>query len=119
MGNFPRGGQSVDATAHISIPGAHGDYDDLLVQYAIAHLSYPEQAASNGEDGSVVIRITVARDGTVTDVRLVKSSIYRALDVNTMDIYRAKKMPPLPDYIQGASHDFTLQVNYELVPVYR
>ena len=119
MGEFARGGQAVSATAHISIPGAHGDYDDLLLQYAIDHLSYPEQAASNNEAGSVVIRVTVARDGTVRDVRLVKSSVYRTLDVNTMDIYRNKRMPPLPDYISGATHDFVLEVIYELVTSYR
>ena len=93
--------------------------DDLLFDYAVRHLSYPEPAASNGEAGTVIIRVTIARDGTVTDVKLVKSSIYRPLDLNTLNVYRGKKMPPLPDDMTGPTHDFTLAVEYELITVYR
>ncbi|MEJ0045577.1 MAG: energy transducer TonB [Rhodospirillales bacterium] len=119
MGAFAHGGQAMDATAHISMPGAHGDYDDILFEYAVRHLSYPENAASNDESGTVIIRVRIARDGTVTDVKLLKSSVYRVLDLNTMDVYRNKKMPPLPDDITGATHDFTLAVEYDLIINYR
>jgi periplasmic protein TonB len=119
MGAFAHGGQALDATAHISMPGAHGDYDELLFEYAVRHLSYPENAASNDEDGTVIIRVRIARDGTVTDVKLLKSSVYRVLDLNTMDVYRNKKMPPLPDDIVGPTHDFTLAVEYDLIIDYR
>jgi periplasmic protein TonB len=115
MGNFARGGQASEATAHISMPGAEGDYDNMLFEYAANHLHYPEQAASNDESGTVIIKVKIARDGTVKDVRLLKSSIYRILDLNTMDVYRNKKMPPLPDYITGPEHDFTLAVEYDLI----
>lgn len=119
MGEFAPGGQASEATAHISSPGAHGDYDDMLFDYAARHLTYPEPAADNDESGTAVIKVIIARDGTVQDVRLLKSSIYRLLDLNTMEVFRNKKMPPLPDDLKGPTHEFTLAVDYILLHVYR
>jgi protein TonB len=42
--------------------------------------NYPESARRQNQQGSCLIRITVDRDGNVTDVKLMESSGYRVLD---------------------------------------
>jgi len=42
--------------------------------------AYPPDAAARGERGSVTLRLTISRDGTVTDVAVDRSSGYPSLD---------------------------------------
>ncbi|HEY7746566.1 MAG TPA: TonB family protein [Desulfuromonadales bacterium] len=50
--------------------------------------NYPRQAAERGEEGTCLLKITINRDGTVKDVRLMEPSGHRDLDEEAMAAVR-------------------------------
>ena len=115
MGPVVQGGRLVDMVPHISSDGADGDYREALSNYVEGHKFYPEQARSNGEEGTVVIRALITRDGTVKDVHLVETSQSRPLDLAWLSMFRGKHLPPFPDDMKEDEKEFTLSMTYELV----
>ncbi|MBX9701981.1 MAG: energy transducer TonB [Acetobacteraceae bacterium] len=91
---------------------AEDDYLWLVMRKLSQYRYYPKSRETS-EEGVVVMRITVARDGRLLSVALSKSSGYPTLDTGVMDTVRqASPFAPLPPEISGASHTFILPVNY-------
>ena len=66
------------------------------------------------EAGSLVLRITIARDGRLVDVGLSRSSGLPSLDnVSRNMVRQAGPYMPLPDDIPGAQHTFILPLNFK------
>jgi TonB family protein len=90
--------------------------DNYLWQVVRKLSGYRYQAHVNVTQGLTVVRITIARDGRLLDVRVVRSSGFRELDEGVVNgIRRGSPYAPLPPNIQGASASFDLP----LVSVYR
>ena len=78
-------------------------------------LSQHQQFVRNAsaDQGAVVLRITVTRDGQLVDVSLAQSSGYPALDTTALSLVRqAGPYPRLPQDITGARHTFVLPLNF-------
>lgn len=58
--------------------------------------NYPRKAAMRGEQGSVVVRFSILKDGTITDVNTVGGSGYPDLDREVMRLLSTIKGFPLP-----------------------
>jgi TonB family protein len=115
MGPTISGGQMHDAVAHVSNPGASGDYLAEISAYVEQHKFYPSQAASNGEDGVATIEATISRDGRVTNVQLKQSSGSRWLDMAWESLFRDHRFSPFTDDMKGDKQNFTLTMDYELI----
>jgi protein TonB len=91
----PRSG-AADSSPFAHIPGAHSatDWRNLLSAWVRDHAYYPEQAAMNGEDGSVMVQVTANPDGHVTSVQLESRSGSQWLDMALMGMFRDAKLPP-------------------------
>ena len=64
--------------------------------------NYPADAAARNQQGTCLLRITVDREGNVTDVRLLESSGYRSLDEEAMRAVRqGATYGPLPRAYQN------------------
>lgn len=91
---------------------AEEDYLWLVIKKLSQYRYYPKSNVVS-EEGVVVMRITVARDGRLLDVALARSSGYPNLDNGIMDTLRqAAPFARLPADIPGDRHTFTLPVNY-------
>ena len=115
MGPVVEGGQLRDLVPHIASAGADGDYMERLGEYVETHKYYPEQAGRNGEQGTVVVRALIARDGTVKDVHLEETSESRMLDVALLSMFRGKHLPPFPEDMKENEREFTISMTYEIV----
>lgn len=115
MGPTFSGGQMHDAIAHVSDPGASGDYIAEISAYVERHKFYPSQAAANGEDGVATIDATIARDGRVLSVQLKQSSGSRWLDMAWESLFRDHRFSPFTDDMKGDKQTFTLTMDYELI----
>ena len=119
MGQFVTGGQVRSSETRLSINGLSGEYGDIAQRWLNDHSMYPESAGRNNESGDVLIRVTVARDGTVKNVQLLSSSYSRTLDVQTISVFKNKKMPAVPDDVAGMDADgdivFTALTSYQLL----
>ena len=79
-----------------------------------AHAYYPEQAAMNGEDGSVMVQVSANPDGRVTSVELERRSGSQWLDMALMALFRDAQLPPLHEN-EPITFNFTM--HYILIRV--
>lgn len=89
--------------------------EDQYLWYVAQKLSQHQQFIRNAtaEAGTVVLRITIARDGRLMDVGLSRSSGSPTLDNFTLNMVRsAAPYSPLPDDITGSQHTFILPLNF-------
>jgi protein TonB len=59
---------------------------------------YPEDAARRGEAGIVRINFSITKEGRITNVALLESSGYPALDREAMRALRSMDAVPLPEW---------------------
>lgn len=90
---------------------AQEDYFRQIVQKISRYRFYSRQQSASG---MVVTRLTLARDGGVLDVALLKSSGSPTLDTAVVDtIRRASPFPPLPPGLASdGTQTFVVPVNY-------
>jgi len=87
-----------------SFPGGSG----ALMQWLGSNMKYPVIAAENGVQGRVVVRFVVERDGSVTDVKVVRS-VDPSLDKEAIRVVKA-----MPKWIPGKQNGSAVRVNYTL-----
>jgi protein TonB len=76
---------------------------------------YPQSARDRHQEGRVVVRLVIARDGRLIDARVDRSSGVPAIDAAEVDaVKRAAPFPPLPLHVPGEAATFLIPVTYEL-----
>ncbi len=93
--------------ASASAPAA--GWNERLLGWLERHRSYPEQARRRGEQGEVMVRISVAADGQVLDQRIAQSSGAPALDRAALEMLRGASLPP-----PGTALDRVVRLRYRL-----
>ena len=89
-----------------SFPGGQS----ALMKYLSDNVRYPVVAQENGVQGRVVISFIVERDGSITDVRVVRS-VDPSLDKEAQRVVRS-----MPNWIPGKQNGSAVRVKYN-VPV--
>jgi protein TonB len=89
-----------------SFPGGQG----ALMQYLANNIKYPVVAQENGVQGRVVVSFVVERDGSITDVQVVRS-VDPSLDREAQRVVRS-----MPRWIPGKQNGQAVRVKYN-VPV--
>lgn len=89
------------------------DARDQIIDAAVKHLvkpRYPEMASFRGEEGTVIILLTIGPDGNVLDTRIAQSSGSLSLDQEA--VYAAKHSSYFPPEIDGKPAIMTYRVVY-------
>ena len=81
-----------------------------LLEYLAKNIKYPVVAEENGVQGKVVVTFVVERDGSITDVRVVRS-----VDPS-LDKEAARVVKSMPHWIPGKQNGSAVRVKYT-VPV--
>ena len=89
-----------------SFPGGNG----ALLEYLATHVKYPVVAQENGVQGRVVVSFVVERDGSITDVRVVRS-VDPSLDREAQRVVSS-----MPRWTPGKQNGSAVRVKYN-VPV--
>ncbi len=90
--------------AQASAPAAAADlgWRSALHRWMASHKHYPERARQRGDEGTVVLRITVDPTGRVLDVAVARSSGSPILDDAARDMMAGQRVPPfLPGMMQA------------------
>lgn len=78
--------------------------------------SYPESSIRSGEQGKMRIDFTIAKDGSVKDVRVVKSSNYPALDDAAITAVKlASPFNPFPEGFDIETVEIRASFEYSLI----
>lgn len=95
--------------------GPGDDYLERLYRHLLRYKKYPPEAIGRKQQGSVEIGFTIARDGTVSEARIEKSSGSPILDRATIEMLnRASPVPPLPDSFKGNRARIRFPIDYKL-----
>jgi protein TonB len=95
--------------------GVGNDYLDRLQRYLRPFLRYPKEAMRQNQRGTVWVGFTVARDGTVSNLRVEQSSGFPLLDEAALDtIRRAVPLLPLPDTLHSDTMNTAIPVEFKL-----
>ena len=89
-----------------SLPGGQG----ALMQWLASNIKYPVVAEENGVQGRVVCTFVVERDGSITDVKVV-----RGVDPS-LDKEAVRVLKQMPSWIPGKQNGSAVRVKYT-VPV--
>ena len=92
-----------------SFPGGQS----ALLQYLSSNIKYPVVAEENGVQGRVVCTFVVEKDGSITDVRVVKS-VDPSLDKEAVRVVKS-----MPKWIPGKQNGSAVRVKYTVPVTFR
>ena len=102
-------------TAGGGAPGVKSDYYREVTAWLEKHKRYPRRSKLRNEQGVVLLRFVVERDGMVTVSGIKESSGYKRLDKEAMGmIERAQPLPPIPPEMRQAKLDLVIPVKFNL-----
>jgi len=95
-------------------PAISAAWNSAVIAWLKRNQKYPEAALEEGVEGRPSIHFTVARDGQVLDVTLVRPSGSRVLDEAAVALVRGAHLPPFPASMASATVGVTQPINYNL-----
>ncbi len=81
---------------------------NALMDYLTRNLRYPGDAVNNNIEGQVIVRFVVTKDGTISDVTIVKS-VYPSLDAEAMRVVKS-----MPKWIPGRQNGENINVYFTM-----
>ena len=84
-----------------------------LMKWLAEHVQYPAVAQENGVQGRVIIAFVVERDGSITDVNVVRS-VDPSLDKEAARVVRN-----MPKWIPGKQNGAPVRVKYNVPVTFR
>ena len=87
--------------------------DAALMQFLSSHIKYPVVAEENGIQGRVVCTFVVERNGSITDVKVVKS-VDPSLDKEAVRVIKS-----MPNWIPGKQNGSAVRVKYTVPVTFR
>ncbi len=110
-----QGAQGAGKGAIGNSPGPGDDYLEKLYRHLLRYKKYPPEAIGAKQQGRVEVAFTIARDGTISDTRIEKSSGSAMLDQATLALVQhASPAPALPDSYKGAAARVRFPIDYKL-----
>jgi protein TonB len=82
--------------------------DEELFKYLATNIKYPSDAKEQNIEGRVICQFVINRDGSVSDVVVVRS-IAPSLDAEAVRVISA-----MPNWTPGEQHGQTVRVKYTL-----
>lgn len=92
-----------------SFPGG----DAELMKYLSTHIKYPVVAEENGIQGRVIATFVVERDGSISDVKVIKS-VDPSLDKEAIRVLKS-----MPKWIPGRQNGSAVRVKYTVPVTFR
>ena len=89
-------------------------YVTTLFTMIDAKKQYPPQSMQRHEEGTVVVRIKIAADGTLIDVTSPTTDPHRLVDASLDAVRKAAPFPALPASLGKSEAEFEVPVNYKL-----
>ena len=92
-----------------SVPGG----DAELMKFLSTHIKYPVVAEENGIQGRVIATFVVERDGSISDVKVIKS-VDPSLDKEAIRVLKS-----MPKWIPGKQNGSAVRVKYTVPVTFR
>ena len=82
---------------------------EALIKYLSENIKYPEDAKKDGAEGRVICQFTVNKDGSISDVEVVRSSGNESLDQEARRVVQS-----MPHWKPGLQRSKPVRVRYTI-----
>lgn len=90
-------------------------YYSRLANYTQKYARYPRVARERGTEGTILLRVTINREGKVTSSEVLEQTDSYSLNNEAKKaVKRANPYPAVPDEIQGDEFSFTFRLTFSL-----
>ena len=90
-------------------------YIAKLSRWTFPFVQYPKSARRKGQEGSLVLKVVISRNGKVTDISVAQESGFLALDNAAITaVKKASPYPQMPEDIRGDSFSFSVPIAFSL-----
>ena len=90
-------------------------YIAKLSRWTFPFIKYPTTARRNEQEGSLTLKVVIARDGEVVDISIIEESGFSILDkAATAAVKKASPYPPIPDDIRDNRFAFNVPIMFSL-----
>jgi periplasmic protein TonB len=101
--------------APVTDPALLARYGQTLSGLLARQQQYPRMAAARGWEGEVVLRLVIARKGSLVSARVLHSSGHPVLDEHALALVaEVQPFPALPGQVPGDDLEVTVPVHYQL-----
>lgn len=108
-------GPGLAAVGNGARNGPGDDYLDAVRRWVNGFRKYPDEAVKQKQEGTVGLGFKFARDGTVLDAWIEKSSGYPLLDQAALAMIRAASpIPKVPDQYKGDTLTLVMPENFRI-----
>lgn len=95
--------------------GGADEYFDVIRRRISEKKEFPSEALNQGSRGTSLVAFRLYRDGTISGVRLVRSSRSPILDDEAQGtVRRAAPFPPIPDRFEPDAMDLQVPISFEI-----
>lgn len=90
-------------------------YYSHLASYTQTFARYPRRAQENNQQGSLLLRVKIDRNGKVLEKEIVEKTDFEILNKEALrSVDRASPYPPIPVDVKGADFTFTFRLTFNL-----
>jgi protein TonB len=113
--SLPTPAPDAAAGAPVAAPRLPPDYAGLITARLLAVKRYPPQARVHREEGTILISMMLAADGSVISTHISQSSGVTSLDTEGLAmVARAAPFPPLPETFKASPLALIVPVTFSL-----
>lgn len=95
--------------------GLYRIYRSNLLKKTYQHVIYPESAIDRNQQGDVVLKLTITRDGDIQSVLYDKRADFSSLNkAAERAVKNAKPYPPAPKRLNGDSFEVIMPIKFRL-----
>ena len=90
-------------------------YRSNLLKKTYQHVVYPESAIDRNQQGDVVLKITIRRDGKIEQVDYHRRAEFNSLNkAATRAVYQARPFPAAPARLEGENFVIVMPIKFRL-----
>lgn len=98
-----------------AVESAKSRYFSLIAQTIYKNKRYPRQAYSLNQEGKVVVRLKLNKDGEILDLEVLEKGPFKSLTNATLDtIKKIKRFPQIPNELGVGEITFRIPIEYKI-----
>ena len=91
------------------------DWFDEVAAWWLRHRFYPSEAGRLNQEGDVILRLVVGRDGRVEAVDVEQRSGSPWLELGALAVFRDARLPPLPPDVRDPNVTVDFTIHYVII----
>lgn len=107
--------EAAPAVSSAEQKGLFRIYRSNLLKKTYQHVSYPESAIDRNQQGDVILKLTIDRNGKIKDVKYDKRADFSSLNkAAARAVKNAKPYPAAPKRLNGESFEVIMPIRFRL-----